>query len=328
MNILVTGGAGYIGSATVEHLVAKGHRVHVIDNLVTGHRAAVHPDATFHRLDIRQTPLLIEYLQANAIDSVVHFAAVSLVGESVTNPAKYMDNNVVGTLSLLEAMRVAKVNHIVFSSTAATYGEPTYMPLDEAHPTKPTNPYGLTKLIIEQAMATYAAAYGLRFVALRYFNACGATAERGEHHDPETHLIPVILQVALGQRPHISVYGTDYDTPDGSCVRDYIHVIDLGDAHLRALTYLKDGGDSLVCNLGNGSGYSVRQVIDTCRSVSGRTIPVVEGPRRAGDPSRLIANAGLAKARLGWVPTYGELDRIIADAWRWHSANPKGYLGR
>ena len=328
MNILVTGGAGYIGSATVEHLVAKEHRVHVIDNLVTGHRAAVHPDATFHRLDIRQTPLLIEYLQANAIDSVVHFAAVSLVGESVTNPAKYMDNNVVGTLSLLEAMRVAKVNHIVFSSTAATYGEPTYMPLDEAHPTKPTNPYGLTKLIIEQAMATYAAAYGLRFVALRYFNACGATAERGEHHDPETHLIPVILQVALGQRPHISVYGTDYDTPDGSCVRDYIHVIDLGDAHLRALTYLKDGGDSLVCNLGNGSGYSVRQVIDTCRSVSGRTIPVVEGPRRAGDPSRLIANAGLAKARLGWVPTYGELDRIIADAWRWHSANPKGYLGR
>lgn len=328
MNILVTGGAGYIGSATVEHLVAKGHRVHVIDNLVTGHRAAVHPDATFHRLDIRQTPLLIEYLQANAIDSVVHFAAVSLVGESVTNPAKYMDNNVVGTLSLLEAMRVAKVNHIVFSSTAATYGEPTYMPLDEAHPTKPTNPYGLTKLIIEQTMATYAAAYGLRFVALRYFNACGATAERGEHHDPETHLIPVILQVALGQRPHISVYGTDYDTPDGSCVRDYIHVIDLGDAHLRALTYLKDGGDSLVCNLGNGSGYSVRQVIDTCRSVSGRTIPVVEGPRRAGDPSRLIANAGLAKARLGWVPTYGELDRIIADAWRWHSANPKGYLGR
>jgi UDP-glucose 4-epimerase len=328
MNILVTGGAGYIGSATVEHLVAKGHRVHVIDNLVTGHGAAVHPDATFHRLDIRQTPLLIEYLQANAIDSVVHFAAVSLVGESVTNPAKYMDNNVVGTLSLLEAMRVAKVNHIVFSSTAATYGEPTYMPLDEAHPTKPTNPYGLTKLIIEQTMATYAAAYGLRFVALRYFNACGATAERGEHHDPETHLIPVILQVALGQRPHISVYGTDYDTPDGSCVRDYIHVIDLGDAHLRALTYLKDGGDSLVCNLGNGSGYSVRQVIDTCRSVSGRPIPVVEGPRRAGDPSRLIANAGLAKARLGWVPTYGELDRIIADAWRWHSANPKGYLGR
>jgi len=328
MNILVTGGAGYIGSATVEHLVAKEHRVHVIDNLVTGHRAAVHPDATFHRLDIRQTPLLIEYLQANALDSVVHFAAVSLVGESVTNPAKYMDNNVVGTLSLLEAMRVAKVNHIVFSSTAATYGEPTYMPLDEAHPTKPTNPYGLTKLIIEQAMATYAAAYGLRFVALRYFNACGATAERGEHHDPETHLISVILQVALGQRPHISVYGTDYDTPDGSCVRDYIHVIDLGDAHLRALTYLKDGGDSLVCNLGNGSGCSVRQVIDTCRSVSGRTIPVVEGPRRAGDPSRLIANAGLAKARLGWVPTYGELDRIIADAWRWHSANPKGYLGR
>lgn len=328
MNILVTGGAGYIGSATVETLVANGDTVHVVDNLLTGYRAAVHPQATFHRVDIRNTALMIELLQTHKIDAVVHFAASSLVAESVANPSKYMDNNVGGTLSLLDAMRVAKVSALVFSSTAATYGEPEYMPIDEKHPTIPTNPYGLTKLFMEQSMQTYSDAYGLRFVALRYFNACGATAERGEHHDPETHLIPVVLQVALGQRKQISVFGADYDTPDGTCVRDYIHVLDLADAHVRALSYLKDGGASLIANLGNGSGYSVREVIETCHKISGKDIPAIECDRRPGDPSRLIANAGLAKSTLGWSTTCSELDRIVADAWRWHSNNPRGYSGR
>jgi UDP-glucose 4-epimerase len=328
MNILVTGGAGYIGSATVETLVARGENVHVVDNLLTGHRAAVHPDATYHRVDIRQTALMIELLQTHKIDAVVHFAASSLVAESVSNPAKYMDNNVGGTLSLMDAMRVAGVKNLVFSSTAATYGEPDYMPIDESHPTKPTNPYGLTKLFMEQSMKVYSDAYGLRFVALRYFNACGATKERGEHHDPETHLIPVVLQVALGQRKQITVFGSDYDTPDGTCVRDYIHVLDLADAHARALAYLRDGSPSLICNLGNGSGYSVREVIETCVKVSGRPIPFTESARRPGDPSRLIANAGLAKSKLGWATTYGDLERIVADAWHWHVNNPRGYAGK
>jgi UDP-glucose 4-epimerase len=325
MKVLVTGGAGYIGSATVETLIARGDTVHVIDNLTTGHRRAVHPDAVFHRGDLRETARLIDLLQRERIDSVIHFAASSLVGESVADPGKYTDNNVCGTLSLLDAMRYAGVRRLVFSSTAATYGEPEQIPLREDHPTKPTNPYGLTKRFMEQAMECYAAAYGLGWVALRYFNACGATAERGEHHDPETHLIPLVLQVALGQRSHISIFGTDYDTPDGSCIRDYIHVLDLADAHLRALDYLADGGRPLICNLGNGNGYSVREVIGTCEKVTGRSIARQEGPRRAGDPSRLIADAGLAKSTLGWTPARGDLDRIVADAWRWHMENPKGY---
>jgi UDP-glucose 4-epimerase len=247
------------------------------------------------------------------------------VGESVSNPAKYMDNNVGGTLSLLEAMRATQVPRIVFSSTAATYGEPQQVPITEEHPTAPTNPYGLTKRFMEQAMETYSEAYGLRYAALRYFNACGAISNRGEDHRPESHLIPLVLQVALGQRESISIFGTDYDTPDGTCVRDYIHVSDLAQAHLLALGHLRDKGTSLICNLGNGSGYSVREVIDICRKVSGRGIRVVEGPRRDGDPSRLVADATRARKVLGWIPRIPELEQIVTDAWTWHLAHPSGY---
>jgi UDP-glucose 4-epimerase len=325
LKVLVTGGAGYIGSVTVEALRARGDRVAVLDNLSSGHRKAVAPEVNFHHADLRQTMQVAEILKREETEAVIHFAAASLVGESVADPAKYMDNNVGGTLSLLRAMRMAGVRQLVFSSTAATYGEPQSIPLREDHPTKPTNPYGLTKRFMEQAMECYAAAYGLRFVALRYFNACGASATRGEDHTPETHLIPLVLQVALGQRKSIQIFGTDYDTPDGTCIRDYIHVEDLADAHLRAVDYLGDKGDPLICNLGNGSGFSVREVINVCRDVTGREIPAVEAPRRAGDPSRLIADAERARQRLGWQPRKPELRQIVEDAWRWHQEKPAGY---
>lgn len=325
MNILVTGGAGYIGSVTVEQLLKRGDRVTVVDNLATGHRGAVGPEVSFHQVDLHDTARLKEILEGEKISAVIHFAAFSLVGESVSDPAKYMNNNVGGTLSLLEAMRAVQVPRIVFSSTAATYGEPIEVPITEKHPTAPTNPYGLTKRFMEQAMEAYSHAYGLRYAALRYFNACGATGERGEDHRPESHLIPLVLQVALGQRKAISIFGTDYDTPDGTCVRDYIHVIDLAQAHLLALDYLERKGESITCNLGNGNGYSVREVIDTCSKVTGREIPVEEGPRRAGDPSRLVADATRAREVLGWKPQKGSLEQIIRDAWNWHLKHPDGY---
>lgn len=325
MNVVVTGGAGYIGSVTVEALSARGNAPAVIDSLLTGHREAVDSALPFHQVDLHDTRAVTKILQEHRAEAVIHFAASSLVGESVSDPAKYMENNVGGTLSLLRAMLKAGVKKLVFSSTAATYGEPEFMPLTEDHPTKPTNPYGLTKRFMEQAMEAYSAAYGLRFVALRYFNACGATPRRGEDHDPETHLIPLVLQVALGQRPHISIFGTDYDTADGTCVRDYIHVSDLAQAHLLALDYLGRGGESLICNLGNGNGFSVREVIDACRRVTGCEIPVQEGPRRAGDPSRLIADATRARTVLGWNPRHPDLESIVSDAWRWHRDHPAGY---
>lgn len=325
MRVLVTGGAGYIGSVTVEALRARGDQVVVVDNLATGHRAAVDPAVTLHEADIRDTARVIDILRTERIEAVVHFAAYSLVGESVSDPGKYMDNNVAGTLSLLQAMRRSGVGRLVFSSTAAVYGEPQRVPIDEDHPIAPTNPYGLTKRFMEQAMECSAAAYDFRFVALRYFNACGAIPTRGEDHDPETHLIPVILQVALGQRPHLSIFGTDYDTPDGTCVRDYIHVADLADAHLRALDRLAASEPSLICNLGNGQGYSVREVLDTCRAVTGRDIACIEGPRRAGDPSRLVADATRARNELGWTPARPDLRTIVEDAWAWHNARPQGY---
>lgn len=325
MNILVTGGAGYIGSVTVEALRSRGDRVVVLDNLSTGHRAAVDGDVPFHQLDLRETERVREILRSESIEAVVHFAAFSLVGESVTDPAKYFENNVGGTLSLLGAMRAAGVRMLAFSSTAATYGEPKTVPIREDTPTNPTNPYGLTKRVMEQAMAAYAKAYQLRFVALRYFNACGATPTRGEHHEPESHLIPLILQVALGVRSSISIYGTDYDTHDGTCVRDYIHVSDLADAHLMALDHLARGNLSLVCNLGNGEGFSVREVIEMCREVTGFAIPAEEGPRRPGDPSKLVADAARAREVLGWKPTRSALNQIITDAWAWHRAHPTGY---
>ncbi len=327
MRILVTGGAGYIGSVTVEALAARGDEVLVVDNLAMGHREAVDPEIPFHEMDLRETERLTALLREQGVEAVVHFAAASLVGESVTDPAKYMENNVGGTLSLLRAMKEAGTDKLVFSSTAATYGEPRSIPLREDHPTEPTNPYGLTKRFMEQAMEAYSAAYGMRFVALRYFNACGATPSRGEHHDPETHLIPLVLDVALGKRESISIFGTDYDTPDGTCIRDYIHVSDLADAHLRALDHLAKGGEPLICNLGNGEGFSVREVINVCREVTGFAIPAAEGPRRAGDPSRLVADASLARERLGWKPSRPGLREIVTDAWVWHRMNPEGYGG-
>ncbi len=325
MKVLVTGGAGYIGSVTVESLLARGDDVAVLDNLATGHRAALFPGAAFHEADLLDTKRVTEILRGGGFDAVVHFAAFSLVGESVADPEKYMGNNVCGTLSLLAAMRAAGVGSIVFSSTAATYGEPAQIPITEDLPTRPTNPYGLTKLFMEQAMETYGAAYGLRSVCLRYFNAAGATARRGEHHRTETHLIPLVLQVAMGRRPHIGIFGTDYDTPDGTCVRDYIHVEDLAAAHLGALDHLGRGGDSLKCNLGNGDGYSVREVIEVCRRITGHAIPSVELPRRAGDPARLVASSQRARSVLGWNPQKADLPTIVTDAWKWHRANPDGY---
>ncbi len=325
MNILVTGGAGYIGSVTVDALRERGDFVVVVDNLATGHRDAVDHDVPFFPTDLRQTAEIEQILRAHRIDAVIHFAASSLVGESVSNPAKYFDNNVGGTMSLLTAMREAGVAKIVFSSTAATYGEPQQIPIPEAHPTAPANPYGMTKLMMEQIMHTYAAAYGLKFAALRYFNACGATPSRGEHHDPESHLIPLVLFVALGKRPSISVFGNDYDTPDGTCIRDYVHVSDLARAHLSALGYLETASQPLVCNLGNGTGYSVKQVIDMCREVTEFAIPIVHAPRRAGDPSRLVADCTLAREILGWKTERSGLREIIIDAWSWHAAHPNGY---
>jgi len=325
MHVLVTGGAGYIGSCTVEALLARGDAVTVLDNLSTGHAAALFPEAAFHEADLLDTVRVTEILRAARPEAVVHFAAFSLVGESVADPAKYLRNNVGGTVSLLEAMRAAGVEKLVFSSTAAVYGEPESVPITEDHRAAPSNPYGLTKRFMEQAMDACAAAYGLRHVCLRYFNAAGATAQRGEAHACETHLIPIVLQVALGQREHVQIFGDDYDTPDGTCVRDYIHVEDLAAAHLLALDYLRAGGGPLVCNLGNGNGYSVREVIAVCREVTGHAIPAVAAPRRPGDPARLVASSARAQQVLGWQPRKPSLREIVEDAWRWHRANPQGY---
>lgn len=326
--VMVVGGAGYIGSVTVAALCARGEEVIILDNLATGHRSTVPITMDFKERDLRDSDALSRAMMSSDVDTVIHFAAASLVPESVSDPAKYMENNVIGTLSLLRAMLHADVKNIVFSSTAAVYGEPVAIPITEDHPKAPTNPYGLTKRFIEQALECYDAAYGMRHVALRYFNAAGASGPLGEDHEPETHLIPLVLQVALGQRPHISIFGSDYDTPDGTCIRDYIHVEDLADAHLRAVDHLRKGGESLQCNLGNGKGYSVQEVLEVCRAVTGHPIPAVEAPRRAGDPSRLVASADRAREVLGWTPRKGSLREIVGDAWRWHLANPQGYGDR
>lgn len=325
MNILVTGGAGYIGSVTVEALRRRGDDLIVVDNLSTGHRAALMHEVGFYEIDIANRARMAAVMRDHDVQAVVHFAAFSLVGESVNDPEKYFRNNVMGTLELLSAMREANVKMIVFSSTAATYGEPERLPLTEDHPTHPVNPYGLTKRVMERAMECFGAAYGLRSVCLRYFNASGASAERGEDHRPETHLIPLVLQVALGLRAEVKIFGTDYDTPDGTCVRDYIHVEDLAAAHVAALDYLAAGNEPLICNLGNGNGYSVREVIDVCRRVTGREIRAAEAPRRAGDPARLVASADRAREVLGWQPKKASLRAIVEDAWQWHQANPQGY---
>jgi UDP-glucose-4-epimerase GalE len=328
MRVLVTGGAGYIGSHTTALLRASGHEVFVFDNLSAGHREAVPPGCLIE-CDLGDKPGIERALRERSIEAVVHFAAFCYVGESVTDPAKYYRNNIVGTLNLLDAMRATGVSRIVFSSTCATYGVPLEVPITENEPQKPVNPYGFTKLAIEHALIDYARAYNLAPIALRYFNASGAARDGsiGEDHDPETHLIPLVLQVALGQRPHIQVFGTDYPTSDGTCIRDYIHVEDLADAHLRAIERVR-AGEFQAFNLGTGRGYSVREVIELSRQITGRPIAVVEGPRRAGDPPELVAAADKARRELGWVSKLADLKAIIESAWRWHRENPKGYAGR
>ena len=327
MRLLVLGGAGYIGSHTALELIKKGHEVIVVDNLVTGYEKAIPDKAVFYQGDIRNFDFLDNLFKKERIEAVIHFAAYSLVGESVTNPLKYYDNNLYGTKVLLEAMIKNNVNKIVFSSTAATYGEPENIPILESDRTCPTNPYGETKLAMEKMFHWASKAHGLSYVSLRYFNACGAdaTGQIGEAHNPESHLIPLVLQVPNGKRESVSIYGTDYDTPDGTCIRDYIHVTDLAEAHILAVEYLANGGESDIFNLGNGVGYSVREVIETARNVTGHPIPATEVPRRAGDPARLVASGEKAKRVLGWEPKIKRLDEIIASAWKWHKAHPEGY---
>lgn len=327
MAILVLGGAGYIGSHTALELVKAGNEVVIADNLVTGYRKAIPEGAKFYEGDLRDSVFLDNLFHQEKIDAVIHFAAYSLVGESVTNPLKYYDNNLYGTKVLLEAMVKNNVGKIVFSSTAATYGEPENIPILESDRTCPTNPYGETKLAMEKMFKWTAEAHGLRYVSLRYFNACGAdeSGTIGEAHNPESHLIPLILQVPNGKRETISIYGTDYDTPDGTCIRDYIHVTDLAQAHILAVQYLNNGGESDIFNLGNGVGYSVREVIETARKVTGHPIPATESSRRAGDPARLVASSEKAKSVLGWKPVHDSLEEIIASAWNWHKNHPNGY---
>ncbi|MBM6975396.1 UDP-glucose 4-epimerase GalE [Intestinimonas butyriciproducens] len=327
MAILVLGGAGYIGSHTVYELIDAGRDVVVVDNLLTGFRQAVHPKARFYQADIRDRAAMDKVFESEDIEGVVHFAASSQVGESMSDPLKYYDNNLCGTTVLLQSMVAHEVKKIVFSSTAATYGEPESVPILETDKTQPTNCYGETKLAMEHMMSWVSKAHGLRYVALRYFNACGAhiSGDIGEAHNPETHLVPIILQVPNGQRDHVSIFGDDYPTKDGTCVRDYIHVTDLAQAHILALDYLLKGGDNNVFNLGNGVGFTVKEVIDTARAVTGHPIPAEISPRRAGDPAQLIASSEKAVKVLGWKPKYDDLSTIISTAWKWHQSHPNGY---
>jgi UDP-glucose 4-epimerase len=327
MSVLVTGGAGYIGSHAVYQLVDQGFEVVIVDNLLTGHEKAVHPKAKFYKGDLRDRSFLHSVFEAEKIEGVIHFAASSLVGESMEKPLKYFDNNVYGTQVLLEVMNEFGVKNIVFSSTAATYGEQKVMPITEDMPTLPTNAYGETKLTMEKMMRWCESAHDLKYVSLRYFNVAGArsTGEIGEDHNPETHLIPLILQVPLGQREFISIFGDDYDTEDGTCIRDYIHVEDLIDAHILALRYLQNNGESNIINLGSGQGFSVKEMIAAARKVTGHEIPEKVVPRRSGDPSSLIASSDKAKKVLGWNPQRTTITKIFEDAWNWHKAHPQGY---
>ncbi|MCM1990520.1 UDP-glucose 4-epimerase GalE [Oceanirhabdus seepicola] len=326
MNILVCGGAGYIGSHMVAELLDNGHEVVILDNLQKGHKEAI-LGGKLYVGDIRDRDILDKVFTENKIEAVIDFAADSLVGESVQEPLKYFNNNLGGTISLLEAMRDYKVKYIVFSSTAATYGEPENIPILEQDRTFPTNPYGESKLAVEKILKWCDNAYGIKYTALRYFNAAGAhiSGKIGEDHNPESHLIPIILQVALGKREKIFMFGDDYNTEDGTCVRDYIHVTDLANAHLLALERLMKGEDSAIYNLGNGKGFSVKQVIEAARNVTGHTINAEIALRRAGDPATLIASSDKAKKELGWEPKYNSLENIIETAWNWHNNHPNGY---
>lgn len=327
MSILVLGGAGYIGSHTVYELIKAGRDTVVVDNLQTGFREAVHPQARFYEADIRDGEALDRIFKKESIEGVIHFAASSLVGESMSDPLKYYDNNLYGTMVLLRTMTANNINKIVFSSTAATYGEPENTPIVETDSTDPTNCYGETKLSMEKMMKWCSVAHGLRYVALRYFNACGAheSGMIGEAHNPETHLVPLILQVANGKRNEILIYGDDYATEDGTCIRDYIHVTDLAQAHILAIDGLLAGGGNNVFNLGNGVGFSVKEMIECTRKVTGHAIPARIVERRAGDPARLIASSEKAKNVLGWKPIYNDPEVIVSTAWNWHKNHPNGY---
>ncbi|MGA2629708.1 MAG: UDP-glucose 4-epimerase GalE [Terriglobia bacterium] len=319
MRVLVTGGAGYIGSHTAKALAQAGHEVVVLDNFSGGHRWAVKWGPCVEG-DLGDAALVTQALKTYGIDAVLHFAASIQVGESVRDPKKYFWNNVVNTLRLLDAMLAAGVPHIVFSSSAAVYGNPERVPIPEAHPTRLVNPYGDTKLMMERALQWYGAAYGIRWAALRYFNAAGADpdGDLGEEHDPESHLIPLVILAALGRTPYVEVFGTDYDTPDGTAIRDYIHIVDLADAHVKALQYLARGGESRALNLGTGEGYTVREVVAAVSKVSGGPVPVRDAPRRAGDPPALVADPAQAASLLGWKPRYAGLSEIVESAWKWH----------
>lgn len=327
MAILVCGGAGYIGSHTVAELLEKGEEVVVVDNLQKGHKEAVLEGAKLYVGDLRDEAFMDTVFTENNIEGVIDFAADSLVGESCTEPLKYFENNVYGTMCLLKSMKKHDVKKIVFSSTAATYGEPERIPIMETDKTEPKNPYGETKLAVEKMLKWFDEAYGIKYVVLRYFNACGAhkSGQIGEDHSPESHLIPLILQVPLGKREKIFVFGDDYDTEDGSCVRDYIHVTDLADAHILAVDKLRRDNTSATYNLGNGKGFSVKEVIEIARKVTGHAIPAEIADRRAGDPAVLIASSDRIKEELGWNPRYNDLETIIASAWKWHSNHPNGF---
>ncbi len=330
MAILVAGGAGYIGSHMVKDLIEHGEDVVVADNLSTGHRAAINPKAKFYEGDIRDRKFLDKVFDNEDITAVVHFAAFSIVPESMSKPLKYFDNNTGGMITLLEAMRDHNIKYIVFSSTAATYGVPEHMPIKETDPQNPINPYGLSKLMMEKMMAWADKAYGIKFVALRYFNVAGAAPDGtiGEDHGPETHLVPIILQVAQGKRKELSIFGDDYNTPDGTNVRDYVHVMDLADAHILAIKYLEAGNKSNAFNLGSSTGFSNKQMLEAAREVTGKPIPAKMAPRRPGDPDSLVAASDKARTILGWKPKYDDVHDIIATAWKWHSTHPKGYDDR
>jgi UDP-glucose 4-epimerase len=325
MAILVTGGAGYIGSVMVEQLRERGDHVVVLDDLTRGHRAAVAADVPLYDGRVGDGDLIRRICREHDVDACVHFAALAYVGESVTDPRRYFENNVAEGTALLGALLDSGVRRFVFSSTCATYGEPVRVPIDEQHPQQPTNPYGWSKLFMEKILDAYDHAYGLKYVALRYFNASGATERRGEHHAPETHLIPNVLFAAMGKIPYVSVFGDRYPTPDGTAIRDYIHVTDLCSAHTLALEHLRNGGQSERINLGNGHGYSVMEVIEAARRVTGREIEVRIEPARPGDPSRLVADAAKARSVLGWRTQYPDLETIVRTAWEWHLAHPEGY---
>jgi UDP-glucose 4-epimerase len=326
MAILVTGGAGYIGSVTVELLQATGVRVVVLDDLARGHRPAITPETPFYQGRVGDRTLIAKIAAEHRLDSCVHFAALSYVGESVEQPQKYFENNVEQGIALIGSLVAAGVRRIVFSSTCATYGEPERVPISEDCPQWPTNPYGWSKLAMERLLDSYDSAYGLKFASLRYFNAAGATERCGEQHEPETHLIPIVLQAAAAERSDVPVFGSDYPTPDGTAIRDYVHVADLAEAHIRALELLLRGGKSEFLNLGTGHGYSVLEVIESARRVTGREIRIRKEPRRAGDPARLVADATRAQRVLGWTAKLSDLSSIIGSAWEWKGQHPHGYL--